>query len=110
MTTQFQTESATSDAFASYFRTVATPAAPITRAYLRRNSVLRIACDATATATVDVSISDPSLPDPAFTPAAALGTNGIVAPGEVAVSEVGSKFSLLRVSVTGGNAVVEVLE
>lgn len=102
--------SQTSDAFASYYSAIATPDTPITRAYLRRNSVLRVACDATATATVEVSISDPALPDPAFTLAAALGTGGIVSPGEIAVSEVGSKFSLLRVSVTGGSAHVEVLE
>lgn len=90
----------------AHIRSIATAGDPVHLRAVRGGSTIVVACDAYATAYIELSISAPDLP-PLWVPA---GTPK-VAPGTLAIDEIQSKLAAIRVRVEGaGAATVEVLQ
>lgn len=90
----------------AHMRATATAGDPILLRNIRGGSTIVVACDANATAYIELSISAPDI-EPIWAPAGA----SYVPAGSTVIDEIQSKLAAVRVTVEGaGSATVEVLQ
>lgn len=94
----------------THIRAIVTSARAFESRDIRPGAAFAISCGAGATATVELTLSPRNSPAPLYV-RAAIGADGVVAPGSSAIEEIRCKLAGIRVTVSGaGTADVEVLQ